>query len=56
MTRLFGTNGIRGVVNQDMNNELALGIGKAWGTYLKQTITRPRLAIGTDARLSNQHA
>ena len=53
MTRLFGTNGIRGIVNKEMNNELALGIGKAWGTYLKQTITRPRLAIGTDARLSN---
>jgi phosphomannomutase/phosphoglucomutase len=53
MTRLFGTNGIRGVVNQDMNCELALGIGKAWGTYLKQTIPRPKCAIGTDARLSN---
>jgi phosphomannomutase/phosphoglucomutase len=53
MTRLFGTNGIRGVVNQDMNCELALGIGKAWGTYLKQTISRPTCAIGTDARLSN---
>jgi phosphomannomutase/phosphoglucomutase len=53
MTRLFGTNGIRGVVNQDMNNELALGIGKAWGTYLKQRIPRPNCVIGTDARLSN---
>jgi phosphomannomutase / phosphoglucomutase len=53
MTRLFGTNGIRGIVNKEMNNELALGVGKAWGTYLKQTITRPKLAIGTDARLSN---
>jgi len=53
MTRLFGTNGIRGVVNQDMNGELALGIGNAWGTYLKKTIPRPKCAIGTDARLSN---
>ena len=53
MTRLFGTNGIRGIVNKDMNNELALGIGNAWGTYLKQTTNRPKLAIGTDARLSN---
>ena len=53
MTKLFGTNGIRGVVNEDMNCELALGIGKAWGTYLKKTITRPKIAIGTDARLSN---
>jgi phosphomannomutase/phosphoglucomutase len=53
MTRLFGTNGIRGVVNQDMNGELALGIGKALGTYLRQTIPKPKCAIGTDARLSN---
>jgi phosphomannomutase / phosphoglucomutase len=53
MTRLFGTNGIRGVVNQEMNSTLALGIGKAWGTYLKQRIPRPKCVIGTDARLSN---
>jgi phosphomannomutase / phosphoglucomutase len=53
MTRLFGTNGIRGIVNQEMTGELALGIGKAWGTYLKQTVPRPRVVIGTDARLSN---
>lgn len=53
MTRLFGTNGIRGVVNEDMNCELALGIGKAWGTLLKKTIKKPKIAIGTDARLSN---
>jgi len=53
MTKLFGTNGIRGVVNQDMNSDLALNIGKAWGTYLRKTIKRPKVAIGTDARLSN---
>ena len=53
MTKLFGTNGIRGVVNDDMNTELALGIGTAWGTYLKKNIRRPKVAIGTDARLSN---
>jgi phosphomannomutase / phosphoglucomutase len=53
MTRLFGTNGIRGVVNQDMNGALALGIGQAFGTCLKKTVSRPTCAIGTDARLSN---
>lgn len=53
MTKLFGTNGIRGVVNKDMNSDLALNIGKAWGTYLKKTLKRPKVAIGTDARLSN---
>jgi len=54
MTRLFGTNGIRGVVNHDeMNGELALGIGMAWGSYLKRAAKKPNIAIGTDARLSN---
>jgi len=53
MTKLFGTNGIRGVVNKDMNCDLALNIGKAWGTYLKKIIKKPKVAIGTDARLSN---
>ena len=53
MGKLFGTNGIRGVVNQDMNCELALGIGKAWGTLFKKIKNRPKIAIGTDARLSN---
>ena len=53
MGKLFGTNGIRGVVNKDMNCDLALGIGKAWGTLIKRTIQKPKVAIGTDARLSN---
>jgi phosphomannomutase/phosphoglucomutase len=53
MTKLFGTNGIRGVVNQDMNCDLALGIGKAWGTHLRKKVNKPKVAIGTDARLSN---
>jgi phosphomannomutase/phosphoglucomutase len=53
MGKLFGTNGIRGIVNQEMNCELALGIGKAWGTVLKKIKNRPKIAIGTDARLSN---
>jgi phosphomannomutase/phosphoglucomutase len=31
MTKMFGTNGVRGVVNQDMNVQLALQMGKAIG-------------------------
>ena len=53
MGKLFGTNGIRGVVNEDMNTDLALNIGKSWGTLLKKTLKKPRVAIGTDARFSN---
>jgi len=29
MARLFGTDGVRGVANQDLTAELALGLGSA---------------------------
>ena len=45
--RLFGTNGVRGVVGQDMNPELVLGIGAALGSMRKG-----RIAIGRDTRTS----
>ncbi len=50
MPRLFGTNGVRGVVNEDMNTDLALRLGKSIGTFLNEG----KVAIGTDTRLSNQ--
>ncbi|HEC95015.1 MAG TPA: phosphoglucosamine mutase [Thermoplasmatales archaeon] len=53
MTKLFGTNGVRGVVNEDMTSELALAMGKAIGSYLRKTKDKPSVAIGTDARISN---
>ena len=45
--RLFGTNGVRGVINEDMTPELAMDVGKAIGTYMKG-----RVAVGTDTRTS----
>ena len=53
MTKLFGTNGIRGIVNETMNGHLALKIGQAWGSHLLTLSKQPHVAIGTDARLSN---
>lgn len=47
--RLFGTNGVRGVVNEDMTPELALKLGKAIGTYFEGNI-----AIATDTRTGNE--
>jgi phosphomannomutase/phosphoglucomutase len=47
MVRLFGTNGVRGVINQDMNVELALNVGRAIGTFMVG-----RVAIATDSRTS----
>ncbi len=48
MTRLFGTNGIRGVVGKDMNADLALRVGKAIGTHFDGG----SVALARDTRLS----
>jgi phosphomannomutase/phosphoglucomutase len=45
--RLFGTNGVRGVVNEFMDSQLAMDVGKAIGTFMKG-----RVAIGCDSRTS----
>jgi len=47
MDRLFGTNGVRGVVNDTMNAQLALDVGRAIGTYMKG-----KVALATDCRTS----
>ena len=47
--KLFGTNGIRGVVGSGMDVRLALEIGMAIGTVI-----RGRIVIGTDQRSSSQ--
>ncbi len=53
-TRLFGTDGVRGVANQDpMTPEIALRIGQAAVAVASVGIKhRPRILIGKDTRLS----
>lgn len=46
-TRLFGTNGIRGIPNKELTAEFCLYIGKAIGTYFGGTV-----ALGSDNRLT----
>ena len=50
MTELFGTNGVRGTVNEEMNTDLALDLAKAIGTWIGKDKV---VAIGTDTRDSN---
>jgi len=47
--RLFGTNGIRGVVNKDLTSEMAIKVGGATGTFFK----RGNIVVGYDARTSS---
>ena len=52
MGRLFGTDGVRGIVNRDLTPELAFNLGKA-GTYvLNKEKERPVIIIGKDTRIS----
>lgn len=46
--RLFGTNGIRGLVNVDLTSEMAVEVGCAVGTFFK----RGTVILGYDARTS----
>jgi phosphomannomutase/phosphoglucomutase len=46
--KLFGTNGIRGIVNKELTPEMAIKIGSAIGTFFK----RKNLLVGYDARTS----
>ncbi len=48
MTRLFGTNGIRGIVGQDMTADLAVRVGRAIGTHFGEG----SVALARDPRLS----
>ena len=52
MTRLFGTDGVRGVANQEITAELAYQLGKAATYYFGQTVERPKIVIGRDTRVS----
>ncbi len=45
---LFGTNGIRGIPNEDLTTDLAMGIGKAIGTFFNAD----KIAIAKDTRIS----
>jgi phosphoglucosamine mutase len=53
MRKLFGTDGVRGVANNDpMTSEMALKIGRAAAHVFRDSARRHSLVIGKDTRLS----
>ena len=53
MRKLFGTDGVRGIANQDpMTSEMALRIGRAAAHVFRDSTRRHRVVIGKDTRLS----
>ncbi len=55
MSRLFGTDGVRGMANTELTPELAFRLGKAAAMWFKQEDHhQPEILIGRDTRLSGQ--
>ncbi|GAB4280100.1 MAG: phosphoglucosamine mutase [Coriobacteriia bacterium] len=51
MTRLFGTDGVRGIANAELSPELAFRLGEAAGHFLGERGTG-RIVVGRDTRIS----
>lgn len=52
--KLFGTNGVRGIVNETMTPEMALRIGLSLGAYLHEKNKGHVVAVGRDTRISGE--
>lgn len=53
MGRLFGTDGVRGIANEELSPSLAFNLGRI-GAYVltEETHQKPRIAVGKDTRIS----
>ena len=52
MVTLFGTDGVRGVVNATLLPELAFQLGRAAGAYFSGEAGVHRFLVGRDTRIS----
>ncbi|MFH5186596.1 phosphoglucosamine mutase [Paenibacillus sp. TAB 01] len=52
MGKYFGTDGVRGVANQELTPELAYKIGRCGGYVLAGKVDKPNVVIGRDTRIS----
>ena len=52
MGRLFGTDGVRGIANEELTPELAFNLGKAGAYVLSHKSEKPLFLIGMDTRVS----
>lgn len=52
MSKLFGTDGVRGLVNVQLDGMLAFKLGQAGAYVLTREKHRPKILIGRDTRLS----
>jgi phosphoglucosamine mutase len=50
--RMFGTDGVRGLANKELDCELALKLGQAGAYVLTKTKDKPKILVGKDTRAS----
>ena len=51
MSKLFGTDGIRGIANKELTPELAFQVGRA-GAYILSNGKKGKIVVGKDTRIS----
>ncbi|WP_066188913.1 MULTISPECIES: phosphoglucosamine mutase [Gracilibacillus] len=52
MGKYFGTDGVRGVANQDLTPELAFKLGRYGGYVVTKGAEKPKILLGRDTRIS----
>jgi len=52
MSRLFGTDGVRGIANEELTVELAYKLGRAGAFALTEGAHKPKILVGMDTRIS----
>ena len=54
MARLFGTDGVRGLANDHLTPELAMGLASAAAVVLGSSVGRTKVVVGRDPRASGE--
>ena len=52
MSRMFGTDGVRGIANKDLTSETAYRLGRAGAYVLTKGARKPKILVGMDTRIS----
>lgn len=52
MSRMFGTDGVRGIANTELTSEIAYGLGRAGAYVLTEGTHKPKILVAKDTRIS----
>jgi len=52
MSRIFGTDGVRGIANTELTSQLAYNLGRSGAFVLTQGAHKPKIIVGMDTRVS----